>query len=245
MDIASTDANRDKVEYIFLCPIHGPQRRVAPTLYLPTVNQLRTEVNAAQSVLDSMSCPRCGQVFIIHEIEEKGEFLELKSKCPNGHKELRFVTRDADESIMKTVLKRLVHCDTCGLPCSIQDKSAKRDKMRLDLVCPVHGSSKKEFPIAYAPLLDDVSQAVTAGSRIHTTLQCADCGKALSIRSIEASKDEYKIKAACANGHSFEMVQGIDWSDEATIEVSQALLKCEKCDLLTEVGSTKVDGTKA
>jgi hypothetical protein len=245
MDIASTDAHRDKVEYIFLCPIHGPQRRVAPTLYHPTVNQLRTEVNAAKSVLDSMSCPRCGQVFAIHEIEEKGEFLELKSKCPNGHKELRFVTRDADESIMKTVLKRLVHCDTCGLPCSIQDKSSKRDKMRLELVCPVHGSSKKEFPIAYASLLDDVSQAVTEGSRIRTTLRCADCGKALSIRSIEASKDEYKIKATCADGHSFEMVQSIDWSDEATTEISQALLKCEKCDLLTEIGSKKVDGTKA
>ena len=245
MDIASTDAHRDKVEYIFLCPIHGPQRRVAPTLYHPTVNQLRTEVNAAKSMLDSMSCPRCGQVFVIHEIGEKGEFLELKSKCPNGHREMRFVTRDADESIMKTVLKRLVHCDTCGLPCSIQDKSAKRDKMRLELICPVHGARKKEFPIAYASLLDDVSQAVTEGSRIRTTLKCADCGGALSISSIEASKDEYKIKTNCAEGHSFEMVQHIDWSDEATEEIARAILKCEKCDLLTEVASKKVDGTKA
>ncbi|MFW9803672.1 MAG: hypothetical protein ACFFFC_13515 [Candidatus Thorarchaeota archaeon] len=245
MDIASTDAHRDKVEYIFLCPIHGPQRRVAPTLYHPTVNQLRTEVNAAKSVLDSMSCPRCGQVFVIHEIGEKGEFLELKSKCPNGHREMRFVTRDADESILKTVLKRLVHCDSCGLPCSIQDKSAKRDKMRLELVCPVHGSRKKEFPIAYASLLEDVSQAVTEGSRIRTTLKCADCGGALSIRSIEDSRDEYKIKANCADGHSFEMVQRIDWSDEATEEIARAILKCEKCDLLTEIGSKKVDGTKA
>ncbi|MHA2002466.1 MAG: hypothetical protein ACW975_01605 [Candidatus Thorarchaeota archaeon] len=245
MDIASTDAHRDKVEYIFLCPIHGPQRRVTPTLYHPTVNQLRTEVNAAKSMLDSMSCPRCGQVFVIHEIGEKGEFLELKSKCPNGHREMRFVTRDADESIMKTVLKRLVHCDTCGLPCSIQDKSAKRDKMRLELICPVHGARKKEFPIAYASLLDDVSQAVTEGSRIRTTLKCADCGGALSIRSIEASKDEYKIKTNCAEGHSFEMVQRIDWSDEATEEIAQAILKCEKCDLLTEIASKKVDGTKA
>ncbi|MHA1924989.1 MAG: hypothetical protein ACXABV_07960 [Candidatus Thorarchaeota archaeon] len=245
MDIASTDAHRDKVEYIFLCPIHGPQRRVAPTLYHPTVNQLRTEVNAAKSVLDSMSCPRCGQVFVIHEIGEKGEFLELKSKCPNGHKEMRFVTRDADESIMKTVLKRLVHCDTCGLPCTIQNKDAKRDKMRVELLCPVHGSSKKEFPIAYAPLLNDVSQAVTEGSRLRSTLKCADCGMALAVRSIEDSKGDYKIKTTCANGHSFEMVQKIDWSDESAEEISRAILKCNECDLLTEIASRKVDGTKA
>ncbi|MHA2311547.1 MAG: hypothetical protein ACXADC_09735 [Candidatus Thorarchaeota archaeon] len=245
MDVASTDAHRDKVEYIFLCPIHGPQRRVTPTMYHGTVNQLRTEVNAAKSVLDSMSCPRCGQVFAIHEINEKGEFLELKTKCPNGHKELRFVTRDADESIMKTVLKRLVHCDSCGLPTTVQDKTAKRNKMRLELLCPVHGSSKKEFPIAYAHLLDDVSQAVTEGTRLRSTLKCADCGKSLSIRSIEASKDEYKIKTTCADGHSFEMVQKLDWSDEVTEEVSRSIMKCNECDLLTEIASKKVDGKKA
>ncbi len=245
MDIASTDAHRDKVEYIFLCPIHGPQRRVAPTLYHPTVNQLRTEANAAKSMLDAMSCPRCGQVFVIHEIAEKGEFLELKSKCPNGHKEMRYATRGADESILKTVLKRLVHCDTCGLPCTIQDKSVKRDKMRLELLCPVHGSSKKELPTTYADLLDDVSQAVTEGTRLRSTLKCADCGSALSIRNIEASKDEYKIKTICTDGHSFEMIQKIDWSDDATEEISRAILKCNECDLLTEVASKKVDGTKA
>ena len=245
MDIASTDAHRDKTEYIFLCPIHGPQRRVAPTLYHPTINQIRTEVNAAKSVLDSMTCSRCGQVFVIHEIGEKGGFLELKSKCPNGHKELRFATRDADESILKTVLKRLVHCDTCGLPCSIQEKSAKQNKIRLELLCPVHGSSKKEFPIAYSHLLDDVSEAVTEATRLRSILKCADCGKLLSIRSIEASKDDYKIKANCTDGHSFEMIQKLDWSDEVAEELSRAILKCTNCDLLTEIGSKKVDGTKA
>jgi hypothetical protein len=245
MDIASTDAHKNKVEYIFLCPIHGPQRRVTPTLYHPTVTQLRTEVNAAKSVLDSMSCPRCGQVFVIHEIEAKGEFLELKSKCPNGHKEMRYATRDADESILKTVLKRFVHCDTCGLPCTIQDKDVKRDKIRVELLCPVHGSSKKELPTAFGHLLDDVSQAVTEGTRLRSTLKCADCGSALSIRSIEASKDEYKIKTVCTDGHSFEMIQKVDWSDEATEEISRAILKCNDCDLLTDVASKKVDGTKA
>ncbi|MFW9966749.1 MAG: hypothetical protein ACFFEA_06295 [Candidatus Thorarchaeota archaeon] len=245
MDIASTDAHRDKVEYIFLCPIHGPQRRVAPTLYHPTINQLRTEVNAAKSVLDSMSCPRCGQVFAIHEIGEKGEFLELKSKCPNGHKELRYASRDADDSILKTILKRLVHCDNCGLPCTIQDKSAKGNKIRLELICPVHGTNKKEMPIAYGNLLDDVSQAVTKGTLLRSTLKCADCGKPLSVRSIEASKDDYKIKTTCADGHSFEMVQQIDWSDDVTEEISRSILKCNQCDLLTEIGSKKFEGTKA
>jgi hypothetical protein len=214
-------------------------------MYHASVNQLRTEVNAAKSVLDSMSCPRCGQVFVINEIEERGEFLALKAKCPNGHKELRFVTRDADEAIMKTVLKRLVHCDACGLPTTIQNKTGKRDKMRVELLCPVHGSSKKEFPMTYAHLLDDVSQAVTEGTRLRSTLKCADCGKSLSIKNIEASKDEYKIKTTCADGHSFEMVQRIDWSDEVTEEISRAILKCNECDLLTEVASKKVDGKKA
>jgi hypothetical protein len=117
--------------------------------------------------------------------------------------------------------------------------------MRVELLCPVHGSSKKEFPMAYSHLLDDVSQAVTEGKLLRSTLKCADCGKPLSIRSMEASKDAYKLKTTCADGHSFEMVQQLDWSDEAAEEISLSILKCNECDLLTEIASKKVDGTKA
>lgn len=245
MDIASTDAHRDRVEFIFLCPIHGPQRKVIPTIYHQTVTQLRTEVNAAKSILDSMSCPRCGEVFVIHEIDEKGEFLELKSRCSNGHKEMRYATRKADDAILTTILKRLVHCDSCGLPCTIQNHSMKRDKVRVELLCPVHGSSKKEFPAAYSHLLESVTQAVTEGKLLRSILKCRDCGKPLSVRSIEMSKADYKIKASCRDGHSFEMVQQLDWSDEGVNEISRAILKCNECDLLTTISSKKVEGTKA
>ncbi|MFW9846435.1 MAG: hypothetical protein ACFFD6_06795 [Candidatus Thorarchaeota archaeon] len=245
MDIASTDAHRDRVEFIFLCPIHGPQRRVVPTLYHPTVTQLKTEVNTAKSVLDSMSCPRCGEVFVINEIGERGEFLELKSRCSNGHKEMRYATRNADDAILTTILKRLVHCDECGLPCTVQDRSLKRDKVRIELLCPVHGTSKKEFPAAYSHLLDSVAQAVTEGKLLRSMLKCSNCGKPLSVRSIESSKADYKIKASCRDGHTFEMIQQLDWSDESVNEISRAILKCNECDLLTNISSKKVEGTKA
>ncbi|MFQ5833126.1 MAG: hypothetical protein ACE5H4_10515 [Candidatus Thorarchaeota archaeon] len=245
MGIASTDAHRNRMEYIFVCPIHGARPRHIPGLYHPTVTELQTEVNTAKSVLDSLSCPRCGEVFVVHEIEERAGIVAAKAKCPNGHKEMRFIPRQTDESILKTVLKRLIHCDTCGLPASIENVSTKGNKTKVQISCPVHGSAKKELPAQFSHLLDSVAQAVTEGTLLRSVLKCKDCGNPLSVRSIEESRDDYKLKIGCSNGHNYEMIQHIEWSDEATDEIARAVLKCNECDLLTKIVEQKVDGTRA
>jgi hypothetical protein len=245
MSLAHTDVQRDKVEYVFVCPIHGPIRKEIPAYYNSAIVHLKGQVNSAKSVLDSLSCPKCKAVFTIHEIEDRRGILYMKSRCPNGHKEMRYLAKDVDASILKAVLKRLVHCDTCGLPCTIDSTEIKKDKTRVELSCPVHGRSKKEIPAEYAQYLEIVVDAVSDTGLVRSMLRCRDCGKPLSIRSIESEKDGLKFKSTCANGHSFELVHPVKWSEESADEISRSLLKCKECDLLTEVISKKIDGSHA
>jgi hypothetical protein len=245
MSLANTDVQRDKVEYVFVCPIHGPIRKQIPSYYVTAIGHLKGQVNSAKSVLDSLSCPRCKEVFVVHEIEDKQGILYMKSRCPNNHKEMRYLARDVDESILKAILKRLVHCDTCGLPCTIESSETKKDKTRVELSCPVHGHSRKEIPAGHAHLLDAVVAAVSDTGLVRSMLRCRDCGKPLSIRSIESEKDGLKFKSSCANGHSFELVHPVKWSEESAEEITRGLLKCNECDLLTELTLKKVEGSHA
>ncbi|NHJ14075.1 MAG: hypothetical protein EAX95_10390 [Candidatus Thorarchaeota archaeon] len=244
MSLAHTDVQRDTAEFVFVCPVHGPVRKEIPSYYMSAITHLKGQVNSAKSILDSLSCPKCSEVFIIHEIEDKQGILYLKSKCPNGHKEIRFLAREADDSILKALLKRLVHCDDCGLPCSIEHTETKRDRARIEMSCPVHGRSRKEIPAQYAPLLDDVIEAVSDAGLVRSMLRCRDCGNHLSIRNVEGTKDGLKFKVSCASGHSYDLTQQVQWSEESTIEIAKALLKCNECDLITEVVSKKIDGTR-
>ncbi len=245
MSLANTDVQRDMVEYVFVCPIHGPVRKQIPSYYVTAIGHLKGKVNSAKSVLDSLSCPRCKEVFVVHEIEDKQGILYMKSRCPNNHKEMRYLARDSDESILKAILKRLVHCDTCGLPCTIVSSETKKDRTRVELSCPVHGQSKKEIPAGYAHLLDAVVDAVSDAGLVRSMLRCRDCGKPLSIRSIESEKDKLKFKSSCVNGHSFELVHSVQWGEESAEEIARGLLKCKECDLLAEVISKKVEGSHA
>ena len=73
-------------------------------------------------------------------------------------------------------------------------------------------------------------------------LKCTDCSGSLSIRSVEIDKDKYKLKCSCSNGHSRELIQPTDLDAEAIDSIVDGILKCNQCDLLTDVIGTKVSG---
>ncbi len=242
MSLMNTDVGRQKAEYIFICPIHGPQRREIPAFYHTSVTGMQANMNFSKSILDSLSCPKCGEVFVATEIAEKKGLLEIKARCSNGHKEMRFVPKIADESVLKTMVKRLIHCDECGLPCKVLGSQPKGNKAQLEIACPAHGKMKKELPAEYAWMVESIVEAMSEGSIVKSMLNCRDCGKSLSIKAVELDKMKYKLKCSCANGHSVELSQPSDLDEEAIDAIVGGVLKCNDCDLVTDIVETKVSG---
>ncbi|UCE11079.1 MAG: hypothetical protein JSW61_03855 [Candidatus Thorarchaeota archaeon] len=242
MSVAGMDLRKRSVEYIFLCPIHGPTKRQVPQEFSRAIEELKSRVNSTKSMLDSLSCPRCGKVFAVHEIGEARGLLELKARCANGHKELRYLPKALDESVEKTVLKRVLHCDTCSLPSQLVKVENRKDYSRVEISCPVHSTGKKEIPLMFASSLARVADAVSDETLVRQMLRCRDCQGDLSIRSIRPDKSEYKMKCTCVNDHTTEMTKPIDWDEGSTEAIVEALLKCNECELTTEVLEHKVSG---
>jgi hypothetical protein len=181
-------------------------------------------------------------VFIAHEISDKKGILEVKARCSNGHKEMRYIPKVADESVLKTVVKRLIHCDECGLPCQVLETQPKGNKARVELSCPAHGKSKKDLPAEYAWMLDSILEAISEGSIVRSMLNCRDCGSPVSIKSIELDKMKFKLKCSCKNGHGVELSQPVDLDEEAIDSIVDGVLKCNECDLTTDIIDSKVSG---
>ncbi|MHA1769795.1 MAG: hypothetical protein ACTSV3_08120 [Candidatus Thorarchaeota archaeon] len=240
--LTNTDMGRSEVEYTFLCPIHGEQKKRIPAFYHTSVTGLQKMMNSAKPILDSMFCQKCNQVFSAKEIIDRKRFYEVRYQCPNGHKELRFIPKDADESIIKTVLKRLIHCDECGLPCQLIETTEKGGRVRVEVACPAHGSLKKEIPAEHAWLLDRIFDTVSEGSIVRSMLKCRECSEPLSIRSIELDKSKYRLKCGCPNGHTTEMSQPTDLDEEAVDAIVNGLLKCNQCNLLTDLVESRQRG---
>ena len=239
----NTDVGRRKAEYIFICPIHGPQKREIPAFYHTSITGLQTSMNYSKSILDSLSCPRCGEVFVASEITEKKGILEIKTRCSNGHKEMRFIPKIADESVLKTVVKRLIHCDECGLPCQVLETNPKGNKAQVEMACPAHGKKKKELPAEYAWMIESIVAAMSEGSIVRSMLNCRDCGNSLSIKNIELDKMKYKLKCSCMNGHSVEFLQPSDLDEEAIDAIVSGILKCNDCDMITSIIEAKISGS--
>ncbi|MFX1606356.1 MAG: hypothetical protein ACFFDD_10655 [Promethearchaeota archaeon] len=242
MSLMNTDVGRRKAEYTFICPIHGPQERYIPAFYHTAVAGMQANINFSKSILDSLSCPRCGEVFVATEIAEKKGILEIKARCPNGHKEMRFVPKIADESVLKTMVKRLIHCDECGLPCQVLDSQPKGNKAHLEISCPAHGKKKKQLPAEYAWMVESIVEAMSEGSLVKSMLNCRDCGNSLSIKSVELDKMKYKLKCSCKNGHSVDLSQPSDLDEEAIDAIIGGVLKCNDCDMVTDIVESKVSG---
>ena len=109
--------------------------------------------------------------------------------------------------------------------------------------CPVHGKTRKDMPAKHAWMIEKIADAVSEGSIVRSMLKCTECSSSLSIRSIEIDKDKYKLKCSCSNGHTREMMQPTELDEEAIEAIVSGVLKCNQCDLLTEIVSTKVSGT--
>ena len=244
MSLLHSDLGRKDVEYTFLCPIHGPQSKRIPSFYHSAVTGAADTVNSAKSVLDSLSCPKCGQIFSAHDVVEKKGILEFRFRCPNGHKELRFVSSAADPSILKPVFKRLIHCEQCGLPCTVLETKTKGEKAQIEMSCPAHGKTKKELPAKHAWMIEKISEAISEGTIVKSMLKCTQCSNELSIKSIELDKNKYKLKCGCSNGHMREMSQPTDLDEEALEAITDGILKCNECDLLSEMVGNKIEGSR-
>ena len=243
MSLIHADLGRKEVEYIFLCPIHGPQNKRIPSYYHTAVKDTSGTINSVKSILDSLTCPKCGQIFSAHEVTEKKGIMEFKYRCPNGHKELRYTPTDADESILKTVFKRLIHCEQCGLPCKVLETKKKDDRARIEISCPAHGKTRKELPAKHAWMIEKITNAMSEGTIVRSMLRCTQCSNNLSIRSVELEKDKYKLKCSCSNGHVSEMSQPTDLDEEAIDALVSGILKCNDCDLLAEITNRKINST--
>ncbi|MFW9844825.1 MAG: hypothetical protein ACFFEV_09635 [Candidatus Thorarchaeota archaeon] len=243
MSLIHSDVGRKDSDEILLCPIHGVRTKRIPTYYHNAVIAARDSVNYGTSIIDSLNCPKCGQIFSTHDVEEKKGVMIFKYQCPNGHKELRYVPTDAHPAILKTTFKRLIHCEKCGLPCQVQDISTKGDKARIEVSCPAHGKTRKEMPAKHAWMIEKIAEAVSEGSIVRSMLNCTECSSSLSIRSIEIDKDKYKLKCSCPNGHTREMIQPIELDEEAIDAIVTGVLKCNECDLITDIVSTKTTGS--
>ena len=127
LSLVHSDLGRNEVEYSFLCPIHGIIHKRNPAYYHNAVIGAVGFANSAKSIIDSLNCQKCGQLFAAHEVEEKKGIMIFKYRCPSGHKELRYVPTDADPAILKTVFKRFIHCTQCGLLCQVLDTLVKGD----------------------------------------------------------------------------------------------------------------------
>lgn len=243
MALIHSDIGRKEVEYTFLCPIHGVKLKRIPSYYHTSVTGALATTNSAKSILDSLSCSKCGQIFSARGVEEKKGIMIFKYRCPSGHKELRYVPIDADLGILKTVFKRLIYCEQCGLPCKVLGTSVKGNTARIEVSCPAHGKTRKDMPAKHAWMIEKIADAVSEGSIVRSMLNCTECSSSLSIRSIEIDKDKYKLKCSCSNGHSREMIQPTELDEEAIDAIVSGILKCNQCDLLTEIVGTKVSGT--
>ena len=242
MGLLSTDLGKRQVMFIFVCPEHGPQERPIPVGHHPAISALIDIEKIGKSVETGFKCPRCGEEFIVHEIGDKRGVLQIKSKCPNGHKEMRYLPRNSDVSILKGVMQRVLMCDECGLSCSLEKAEVKGRDTRVELSCPVHGKSKKRIPAENAELLREVSGEAEKDAIVKDALTCRDCGQPLSIRSIDTDKKGYKIKCRCSKGHSCEIVQPIERTTQSIDAIVNAVLKCDKCDLLTHILEKDVNG---
>ncbi len=243
MSLIHSDIGRKEVEYTLLCPIHGVKLKRIPSYYHTSVTSALATINSAKSILDSLSCSKCGQIFSANGVEEKKGIMIIKYRCPSGHKEIRYVPTEADPAILKTVFKRLVYCEQCGLPCKLLGTSVKGDKARIEVSCPAHGKTRKEMPAKHAWMIEKIADAVSEGSIVRSMLKCTECSSSLSIRSIEIDKDRYKLKCSCSNGHTREMIQPTELDEEAIDAIVSGVLKCNQCDLLTEIVGTKVSST--
>ena len=240
MTLLKKKMSKSSVEFIFVCPTHGPQLRVLDYRYQSQVESAKEHVNSTESIMESMNCPRCAQPFAINEIGERHDILYLRSKCSNGHSRTLKLANTTDEETLKHVLQNVVKCDKCGMTGKLTELERKGKAAGVVMKCPAHGEKRKTIPLSLFALQRDAISELSRDKLVHSMLSCNECKSPLAIRSIEHEKKGYDLKCVCRNGHNSEMIMPFDWGKESIDSVVNALLKCRECDLLTHVVESKV-----
>ncbi|MFW9963818.1 MAG: hypothetical protein ACFFCX_09660 [Candidatus Sifarchaeia archaeon] len=226
----------NSIESVFLCPIHGPQKREFPSTFHAMVELAGADVDSPRSIIDSFRCSSCGLVFAVNEIDLRQGIFEIETRCANGHKNTRYLPTSLEISLQKNILQRVVHCDKCGLPGHIIDLEKRGNTARLTTSCPIHGTSKKDILSTQIDILQEAVSEIPDDAVVKSSLTSYDCRRALAIRSIEEDKQGYKLKCICPGTKSTpDRVLPITWTESVVQRIATALLTCDDCGHLTHI----------
>ncbi|MGQ4911809.1 MAG: hypothetical protein ACP6KW_06510 [Candidatus Thorarchaeota archaeon] len=236
MSLIDTTVQGNVAESVFLCPIHGTERREYPRKYISTIELLSAEIDSTRAIMDSFRCPVCGLVYAVSDMEDRQGVIELAVRCANGHKANRFLPRSVDEDLLKKILQRVVHCDRCGLPGTLSHVEKRKDNARVTASCPVHGPAKKDIPLRLLSVLEEAVAEIPEDAVVKSTLTSTSCRRPLAIRSMEKTKSGYRMKCVCpGTGHATDRTLPLAMSDPVVERVTTALLTCDECGQLTHI----------
>jgi len=226
----------NNIESIFLCPIHGPQKREFPRSFHATVELAGADVDSPRSIIDSFRCPQCSLVYAVNAIDQRRGVLEVETRCANGHKATRFLPSSLDIPLFKNILQRVVHCDRCGLPGHISHIEKRGSTARITTTCPIHGASKKDILSTQVELLKEAVSEIPEDAVVKSSLTDHSCRRSLAIRSIEESKQGYKLKCVCPGSkHTSDRILPLTWNEPVVSRITNALLTCDECGHLTHI----------
>ena len=226
----------NNIESVFLCPIHGPQKREFPRAFHAIVELAGADVDSPRSIIDSFRCPQCGLVYAVNEIDQRRGVLEVETRCANGHKATRYLPSSLETTLLKNILQRVVHCDRCGLPGHIVEVDKRGNTTRLTTTCPIHGTSKKDILSTHVDLLQEAVSEIPEDAVVKSSLTAHDCRHPLAIRSIEESKQGYKLKCVCpGTKNTSDRVLPLTWNEPIVNRITTALLICDECGRLTHI----------
>ncbi|MHA2026776.1 MAG: hypothetical protein ACW98U_12820 [Candidatus Thorarchaeota archaeon] len=226
----------NKVESLFLCPIHGPQKREYPQAFNSTVDLVGADVDSPRSIIDSFRCPQCGLVYAVNEVDQRRGILEVDTRCANGHKAIRYLPTTIDTTLLKNILQRVVHCDRCGLPGHIAHIEKRGNTARVHTSCPIHGIVKKDILSTQLDLLQEAVSEIPEDAVVKSTLSSHECRRPLAIRGIDQIKQGYRLRCVCpGTKHTSSRVLPLTWSEPVTDRITNALLTCDECGHLTHI----------
>ncbi|MFW9981698.1 MAG: hypothetical protein ACFFE3_07265, partial [Candidatus Thorarchaeota archaeon] len=229
-------SNGLKIESLFLCPIHGPQKRDFPRVFGSTVDLVGADVDSPRSIIDSFRCPQCGLVYVVNEVDQRRGILEIETRCANGHKTTRYLPSSIDTTLLKNILQRVVHCDKCGLPGHIAQVENRGSTTRVHISCPIHGETKKEILSTQLDLLEEAVSEIPEDAVVKSTLTSHECRKPLAIRGIEEIKQGYRLRCVCpGTKYTSDRVLPLTWNEPVLDRITRAVLTCDECGHLTNI----------
>jgi len=91
--------------------------------------------------LDSLRCPRCGELRVVYYLKIGGRHAILKAMCPNDRSKKAFrLPLEARDQWIGVVTDQIYRCARCGQPISNPVKISRSGRwIVLYLECPIHG----------------------------------------------------------------------------------------------------------